>query len=543
MTAGQGGAFIAGEFTLYTDPLLNRTQWWVNPFEIFARVLPRRFPVPDTTTASGRRIYFSQVDGDGWNDTVDIERFQDPPVTAGELLLSTLVQPYPNLPVTVGLIGSDLDPVLGGGEEAADIARRMYSLPQVEAASHTMTAPLRWEFYENYSREAEEALMAGGSQAKNPVKALWDKLGLGSAGADNDAMRSQYLSGSRDLPRAYLRDPFSLEGEVQGSIAAIETLLPEGKAPSLYQWTGDARVFADALKATKAAGLRNINGGGARFDELYPSVGYVTPIARTADGERQVYAVMASETLFTNNWSGNFGGLGELRGTIEKTEHPRRLAGINVYYHAYSAKKQIAIDAIRGLLDWARRAEIAPIKASNYAAIADGFFSTEIDEIAPMSWRISDRDGLQTVRFDDMPDFDVDLIRSVGIVGSTRQNGSLYVALDRAAASAIVTLRPANASEPAATDQAASLESGRWLVSRLERRDCGLTFDASGYGSSQLTWRGLKPGLYVATATRDAEPVWRARLDVGADGTLGIDIPGNAIDPVRISVECEGSAS
>ncbi len=509
VTAGPGGAFVPGEFALYVDPALNRTQWLVNPFEIIRSVLGKGLvPIPDTTTVSGRRLYFSHVDGDGWNDNVD----NDPASPAAEVLLRDLIEPYPGLPVTVGPIASDLDTDLGGGEKAQDIARRIFALPQVEIASHTNTAPLNWEFYEHYDRAAEERLMQGGPspQKDGVLSTIGYAFGLIRPRSEKDDMRSQYLSGARDLPRAFLRDAFSIDSEVDRAVSEMNSYAPKGKSARIYQWTGDARPFEQAIAATRRAGLRNINGGGSRLDGDYPSVGYVVPISRVVGSQRQIYAIDANENTFTNEWTRNFGGLSSLRETIENTESPRRLKGVGLYYHAYSAKKQASVGAVRSILDWAKGASLVPITAADYASIADGFFSTRIDQTAPLTWRVSNRDGLNTVRFDDAAGFEVDVSESQGVLGGTMHEGSLYLALDGAVEDAIVSLRrKQEAGGLAVGTQGAMLHSARWFVRGLHRDRCEYTFTASGYGSSQFEWRNLEPGKYVAEARRGSDVVWK----------------------------------
>jgi hypothetical protein len=353
-------------------------------------------------------------------------------------------------------------------------------------------------------------------------------------------MRARYLSGARALPRAFLRDPFSIETEVDGAVAELNALAPAGKQVTLYQWTGDAKPFAEVIGATRKIGLRNINGGGSRFDDDYPSVGYITPISRTIGDERQIYAVAANENTFTSEWTDNFGGFADLKETLSNSESPRRLSGANIYYHAYSAKTQASLSAVAKLLDWARGSKLAPITTSNYAAIADGFFSTQVDQLGPLTWRIGNRDGLQTVRFDHTADLDIDLDSSVGVVGSTVANGSLYVALDAAVPEAIVSLRSGALprSEREGTKRIA-LEGGRWQVLGMERSRCGATFDATGFGSSQFEWRNLAEGSYQIEARRGASLLWQAQLRVAVDGKLTFDAPLDAIVPVHFSISCD----
>jgi hypothetical protein len=543
VTTGPGGAFVPGAFIIYYDEALERGRWLINPFELFRRALGERvFPMPDTTTVSGRRLYFSHVDGDGWNNMVEMERYRDPPITASEVMLRELIEPYPDLPVSVGLVGGDIDPDLGGGREAADIARRIFALPQVEVASHTCTHPFIWAFYENYDRGAEERLLAAQADSPPSPPGVFGQIsaafGFAATPDSKELLRKRYLSGSRNLPRAFLRDPFSIGIEVDHSTRETAALAPPDKPVALYQWSGDTQPFEAIIRATRRAGMRNINGGDTRLDGEYPSVRYVAPLSRVVGKARQIYAVNSNENTYTNGWTGPFHGFLSLRETLERTEHPRRLKGVNVYYHTFSAEKQVSLSAIRSHLDWARAASLASIPASRYAAIADGFFSTRIDQVGETTWRISERDGMQTMRFDDANDLEVDIAHSRGVLGSTRHAGSLYIALDEVVAEAVVALRKTDAAPPPTNLRTAALEGARWLVSDLGRNRCSLSHRATGFGKGEFMWKGLPSGLYRVEVRRDTDLIWQDTRLVEHDGRLSMVIPVDAIEPVEIRIGC-----
>src|SRR5262249_55368577 len=155
-------------------------------------------------------------------------------------------------------------------------------------------------------------------------------------------------------------------------------------------------------------------------------------------------------------------------------------------------------------------ASITPITASHYAAIADGFFSTEVTALGEASWLIQHRGSLQTLRFDDTGDLAVDFSRSVGVLGQRRKGNSLYVALDEAHDDVVVALgaETAEASAPHLVD-------GRWTFRDLRRRECGFTVMAKGYGTGQMTWGGLKPGLYAVAVGDTPETLWERETGAG----------------------------
>lgn len=575
---GPGGGYAAHGFIIHGDVATGAVRWILNPFAFFEAALGKPFfPVPDTTTVSGRRLYFSHVDGDGWNNAVQMEGYRPrrPPggspastspgrtiyfshidgdgwnnavqinrprveqVTASQMMLKELIEPYPDLPVSVGLVAEDTDPELGGGRQAIETARRIYALPQVEVASHTCTHPFTWEFFDNYSRAAEYDLITRSERQKRDLASrLMEAIGLANAA---EARRERYLAGGNHAPRAYLRDPFSIDREVGHALQVTQALAPPDKKIALYLWSGNTRPFETIVRATRQAGVRNINGGDTRFDAQHPSLAYVAPISRVVGSERQIYAVNSNENTYTNLWTGHFHGFRQLRETLERTELPRRLKGVNVYYHTYSAERRASLEAVRSHLDWARTARLAPIKASHYAAIADGFFSARITQIGERRWSISDRDGLQTLRFDQAADLVPDLSRSVGVLGSTTHAGSLYIALDAHVANASLVLgtRPQQGRAHIAT---ASLRESRWQVRQLSREACRLKFVAEGFGNGEFVFDHLPAGNLTVIASRHGEALHRERLSVSDEGSLTFSLPLRAFEPVDVEIRCEGKS-
>ncbi len=553
---GAGGGYVAHGFIIHGDVTTGAARWIVNPFAFFEAALGKVvFPVPDTTTVSGRRLYFSHVDGDGWNNGVQMERYRPrrgtaapgaqattpgrtiyfshidgdgwnnavqsgrpraEQMTASQMMLRELIEPYPDLPVSVGLVAEDTDAELGGGQQAIETARRIFAMPQVEVASHTCTHPFNWEFFANYDREAEYGLILQGERPKKDFSArLMEAIGLANAA---EARRARYLAGGNHAPRAFLRDPFSIDREVTHALQVTAALAPPGKRPALYLWSGNTRPFEAVVRATRQAGVRNMNGGDTRFDAQHPSLAYVAPLSRVVGSERQIYAVNSNENTYTNLWTAHFHGFRQLRETLERTELPRRLKGVNVYYHTYSAERRASLDAVRSHLDWAREANLAPIKASQYAAIADGFFSAKIEEVGRHRWTIGERDGLQTVRFDHPGALTPDLSASIGVLGSNTHAGTLYVALDASVpvASLVMRQRP-GLSQPAFAT--ASLRESRWQVRSMRREGCSVQFLAEGYGKGEFVFDHLPRGDVAITVRRQGAVLHADRASVADDNS------------------------
>ena len=538
-----GGGYAAGNFVIYYEPNTDRVRWTLNPFTFFARAFgDERRPIPDVTTLSGRRIYFSHIDGDGWNNVSEIEGHRDLQRLAAEVVEREAIVPFPDLPVSVGLIAGDADVALGGNPASAAIARRLFALPQVEAASHTYTHPFNWQFFEAYDRTEEMRRIEQSQAPTLSTRELFTRRVLEVAGRPLPADRSdKYIAGSDDLPRTYLRQPFDLEREVADALKASAALAPAGKRAGLYLWSGDTTPFPAAIKAVRSAGARNLNGGDSRLDAEYPSVAYVPPISRPAGAERQIYAANSNENTYTNDWTGPYHGQFMLEQTLANTETPRRLKPFNLYYHMYSGEKPGALAAIRHLLAQARAAPVIPIAASNYAAIADDFFGVDIVQVDLFSWAISRRGALGTVRFDDAAQLAVDLARSTGVLGSTRHAGALYVALDSAVERAVVTLRGRTAEQQARREPgapAASLVSSRWQVSRVVSEGCGFTMTAQGFGTGEMQWQTTPRRAFRVAALR-GQAVLSEETRWGDDqGNFTVRIGPSAIEPLDIRFTC-----
>ena len=136
------GGYVADGFTHYESPEAEQIQWYLNPFEFFRIVFATdEYPKPDTTTLVGRRLYYSQIDGDGWRNRTEVPEFRQQSLTSAEVILRRAVRPYSDLPVSVAPIAGDLDPAWYGSRETQRVAREYFGLPWVEAAT-TRTATL-----------------------------------------------------------------------------------------------------------------------------------------------------------------------------------------------------------------------------------------------------------------------------------------------------------------------------------------------------------------------------------------------------------------
>ena len=543
IATGPGGGYVSDEYAIAFDANTDRVRWIMNPFLFLKLALigKERMPIPDVTTLSGRRIYFSQIDGDGWNNVSLIDGYRQGQVISADVVRKEAIEAYPDLPVSVGAIAGDLIPELGGSLAGREAARKLYALPQVEVASHTYTHPFDWKFYENYSREKELQLIEKAHATHLPTierikRAAFAALGK-SVPIDPTA---GYVAGSSDLPRTYLKDPFDLDREISGALAFNQSLAPPGKKAKLLQWSGNCLPFEAAIAATRAAGVRNMNGGDSRLDAEFPSVFYVPPISKPVGSQRQIYSGNSNENTYTNDWTGPYFGFSMLADTVRNTEVPRRLKPFNIYYHMYSGERESSLAALRQNLNLARSTSLAPIPASQYAAIADDFFQVALSRVDADTWTIQGRGNLQTVRFDDADALAVDMDKSKGVLGSTRHaGGALYVSLDPVVEPAVIALKERPGSDAAPLNLTrAELISARWAFSNFQQDGCGFSIDAQGFGYGEMVWQTNPGRRFDATASRDGRDLTNTTAAADASGVIQLTLAADAITPLKLRFAC-----
>lgn len=429
------------------------TQWLIDPFRFLGEALGiRGWPRPDVTTFNGRRIAYSHIDGDGMRNLSEVRRR----ALSGEIIHDEILARTP-FPISVSVVAAEVAPELLGSARTEALARAMFALPTVEAASHSFFHPLDWE----------------------------------------KRTRSFEIPGH----------PFDLRRETVGSARFIqERLLPPGKRVQLFQWSGSTRVSEEAIALVDEAGLPNINGGDTMRDGAWPSYTTVAPLLRQVGRRWQVYTSAANENLYTNLWTGPFYGFRHVTETFRRTETDRRVCPVNIYYHFYSGERVAALKALRETYAWAAARPLAPLFTSEYAAMVAGFRTARLARTGE-GWRVWDHGALRTVRFDDTAE-GLDLERSHGVLGATRHGGALYVHLAGPEPATIVLRREA--------PPALGLVSASHRVHDWRRAPGALAFRLAGIGTKSAEVGGLRPGREVTVRLTDA--AGSRSLRVRADG-------------------------
>ena len=355
------GGYLIAPFGLTGLAGIHGVNRWVsNPFDFLKRALrlPPR-PVPDPSTASGRRLLMAHIDGDGFASRGE---FPGSPLAA-QVLLDKVLRRY-RIPHAMSVIEGEVSaqglyPALSPRLEA--IARKMFALPHVEIASHSYSHPFHWRKVFDENQYAAEG-----------------SYNLAIPGYTPDAERE--IIGSAD----YIR----------------KRLAPDGKPVRLMLWTGNAIPDAAALAIAADHGLLDMNGGSTTMSRRRPTVSAVSAIGVHQGPYYQIYAPVLNENVFTNNWTGPFYGFREVIDTFRMTGAPRRLKPVNIYYHTYSAGKTASLRALHEVYAWALEQPLHPVFPTEYIAMARNFdtltFARALDD--PEAFHVRHAQVLRNLR-------------------------------------------------------------------------------------------------------------------------------------------------
>ncbi|MDE3056034.1 MAG: hypothetical protein KGI80_05030 [Verrucomicrobiota bacterium] len=481
---GPHGAYVAAFFENNYDLKLadedpRGVGWYLNPFLFFEKVfeVEAPHPIPDTTTMAGRRIFYSTCDGDDWDGKTAIEGMKR--ASCAEVILDRIIRPHPEIPVSVGIIAAVLDPAWVGSARSREIARQTLLLPQVEAASHSYSHPFDWGFFQQGGIEKEKKylyLYPHGSWQKSYLNLFRPKEKLYGYGEGE-------LSLGYAIPRAYANQPFNLDLEISGAAHYIDRFAPADNQVHLLLWPGNGRPWEKPLELCYEAGLKNLGGGFVRMDPEYPSYLFVYPLGRRAGKWIQPYSSMNAENSYTAEWSGRFYGFQYLPATIQNTESPRRIKPIHLYYHSYSGEYAASINAILKNIGYIQSLPIIPVRASRFFEVAQGFYSSKIVSLCDGGWKIMERRGLQTLRFDHAKGLQIDFARSHGVIGQKEHGDSSYVYLDAAVEEPLIYLGESG------KEVAPFLIESSWEVWNVVYRGSQLSFKARGWGPLFMEWQ------------------------------------------------------
>jgi len=360
--------------------------WVINPFLFFKEALRLKpLLVPDTTTENGNRLLFTHIDGDGIMNAVE----SNPKLYSGDILLEKILKKY-KIPHSVSVIGAEIDP--DGlypklSKRLTSIVKKMYALPNVEAATHTFTHPFYW------------------GKIKDGFLPLEYRLKVKNYHFSYDREIKQCLDdiNNKDLPKN------------------------KAKANTIF-WSGDCSPREDSLDYIYKHKILNINGGYTTISNANPWLGEVAPLGLERGEYYQIFTGAQNENVYTNDWLGPFWGFKKVVQTFKLTNSPKRLKPIDVYYHIYSGSKTASLNALKYIFNWALRQDVMPIYTSAYIPKAMDYFTVSLANEGDR-WLVDGMKDLKTLRIE-KKDAGINLKRSKTTLGINHFENHTYIALD-----------------------------------------------------------------------------------------------------------------
>jgi hypothetical protein len=375
VTSKNGGYASEGYSTFYEfSPLKKRVfkQWYVNPFLFFKKAFSiPDFPIPDTTTQNGLRIFFAEANGSGANTRPDQTAYSEYQ-NASEVLYENIFKQYVNIPFTVGYIADDL---IGENDDGylRTIVRKTFSLPNISPAANSYNFVKYWS--------------VNNIQSPNFL--------------------THQISDSKQYLQKFTTKPIEL-----------------------FLWTGNADPSVEALEIASEGKLLNINGGNSIFDAEHDSIAWLSPLGITKNHYLQVYSANANEEAYTNNWTKNFHSYKFIQQTYENTESPKRLKPISLNFNMYSGQKKASITALTENINFIEKSHLFYTTTKHYIQGVQGFYSTKILKLDNQDcFLIENRGKLNTYRLSNSNQY-IDWEHSIGVMGYNKVNDGLYVALD-----------------------------------------------------------------------------------------------------------------
>lgn len=553
IVSNPNGGYVSLNYTLYRNEVnADKTYraFYLNPFEFFREALDiMDVPTPDTTTFFGNRIYYSHIDGDGWNNLTQLEEYRNKDTLCSEVIYERIFLEYPNLPVTVGPIGADLDPKWAGLPQSGEIASKIFQLPHIETASHTYSHPFSWGFFKDGNIYKEIPYFPyyprGYTWAKRNPKASWiarlyaAMLDLLPKGEIKVAPERIKIDDSYDVPRAFAQFPFNINQEIKGSYSLINQYAPPSKPVQILLWSGDTQAFSKAMELVHELGIQNLNGGDNQFDWESYSVSWIAPKGRKVGPYWQIYASSANETIYTRVWEDRFYAYRYLVETLMKTESPLRLLPLNIYYHLYIGEKKASLDALIQNIKFALTQDIFPVSASHYAKVVQGFYTTKLVKLNSDKWQVSDRGELQTIRFDKALLKGVDFQSSKGVIGQRHFQGSLYVILDKSEKFPIIRLKKLDSFGEEPEDEKLYVIQSNWKLEGFTLAPDQTSFTAYGYGDGKLHFKAPKEGSYKVQVKRENQVLHQQSIHTDDSKRLSISLPLDGLEPVQVTLSKE----
>jgi len=443
IVTGPNGGFSRYPDMFWMDPVSYKKKWYLNPFIFFEEALGiKDLPRPDPTTLNGIRVAFSHIDGDAFSGPSRI----DPQKTCAEVIRDEVLKKY-NYPITVSVIVAEISPEALGNRKLVDIAKDIFALPNIEPASHAFSHPYYWN--------------------------------------ENSTIKDRYPSQYGFFVKGYT---FDSEKEIVYSLNYIsKSLTPPDKPCRVMLWSGACDPTERELKHCKANQFYNMNGGDTVFDDVNNSYTAVAPLYRKVGRFYQIHCGQANENILTNLWEGPYYGFREIIKTMEKTNSPRRLKPVDIYYHFYSGEYESSLKALQTVYEWVLAQNVALVYVSQYIKMMQGFFQAKMMMNDQGQFVIADYDHCLTVRFDHAASLP-DLRKCKNVLGFSKQPQGLFVSLKPDTNNAVIAFLQDTEAMP----DVPYIESATGHVKNFQVKGHSIQLDYKGFGKGTVKMAGLQ---------------------------------------------------
>ena len=468
------------------QPYSKDTLSFFDPYQLLGALWPSgSFPAPDVTTRQGLRLFWAHVDGDAFATLSTTKRN----ATCAEVVRDRILKRFP-LPTTISVIEAEIRSIQDtqnpdDSPRYQQIAREIFRLPHVEAASHAFSHPF-----------------------------VWSPKDVGQ----NDFYDRRHLH----LKASHRFEKIDPRREIEGSVKYIEReLLPPGKKVKLMLWTGNCRPFAEALRVCREIGIEAMNGGFTIYSPRHPQHAAIAPRVTWWDDELQVYTANQNEFVYTDDWSGpTFGGFDQVIQSFEMLDSPRRMKPVNIYYHFYSAVFSGSLRALERVYEWSMEQPLHAITASEASRITRDAVNTKIFRTGPKRWLILNEGHLTTYRIPKTLGYP-DLAASTHVTGFNDHEADRYIHTDGAPVVELV-LSPVAPRRLFLKSSTAALR-----FSTLAPNHC--SFRASAYQPAELVFGGVSPGArFTLSYSEHNKPEVFQNLRADEQGQLTFTLPKSA---------------
>jgi hypothetical protein len=186
---------------------------------------------------------------------------------------------------------------------------------------------------------------------------------------------------------------------------------------------------------------------------------------------------------------------------------------MNLYFHYFSGLKQAGVDALKFVLDYCRKRDIAALFTSQYCDIADDYYRTHLVREAD-GWRVINEGYLRTVRF--KGSVWPDMSRSYGVLGYIHMKGQTYVHLDGSRERKIVC--------SAVEKRQPHLRQSTFIVDKGRFSADNVTLDCRGFGRAFFSIAGLEPGTCYSAklADKKGNTIFSKSFQSDVNGTVEV---------------------